>query len=346
MEKYKVLLSLIHPEKLANSRKLKLIENLSEDRNTGYLTFETNLSETEIKRKLGLPSKDIIVKVKEIKAEEKSETMDNQNQRVKIDIPVISKHGNFENLKVYTNDLLTFKEICSDWKDKEIIFATLSKSNMTHLRMSMSTEQQNDLEKYIEFMMKNFGISQNRVWSELREIKQRADESPMSFWYRLINLYYQARDMAPPTEITDNSQKLEIRNLYLNGILSEELKRVIFTKNIDFEKLAQETQNIYQALNDLKGVQKTLDVMSIRGRSSFRSNWRNPDYTGRSQSRSKSRERSQDRRVCYRCGRQGHIRQQCHASAKTVRRYKLFLQKHDSRSRSQSRDRQVTFQDQ
>ena len=176
----------------------------------------------------------------------------------------------------------------------------------------------------------------------------KINESPLAFWHRLLNLYYQARNMTPPSVIDDESQKLEIKNLYLNGICSEELKRIIFTKNIDFDKLAQETQNIYQALNDLTGVQKTLDVMSLstRGRSSFkgRSNSRyHPDY--RSQSRSKSRERSQDRRVCYRCGRQGHIRQQCRASSKTVRKYKQFLERHNE-SRSQSRERRsVTFDD-
>ena len=344
MERYQTKFSLLDPSKFAKSVREKTIENWSEDKSTGILTFQSKLSETELKRLLGLPSKDVLVKAIDIKTEEKSVNMD-ENQRIKIDVPILATTDNYESLKIFAYDLRTYKEI-TGWQDKEIIFATLSKSKMTHLRMSMSTEEQNDLEKFIGFLMKNFGISQNRVWTELREIKQREGESPMSYWYRLINLYYQARDMAPPTEITDNSQKLEIRNLYLNGILSEELKRIIFTKNIDFEKLAQETQNVYQALNDLKGVSKNFEIMSLesRGRSSFSSKWKNhPDY--RSQSRSKSRERSQDRRVCYRCGRQGHIRQQCHASAKTVRKYKQFLSRHNE-SRSQSRERRsVTFDD-
>ena len=336
MERYKTSLSLLDPSKFAKSVKEKIIENWSEDKKTGILTFESKLSETELKRLLGLPSKDVLVKFRALKTE--SVNMD-ENKRIKIDVPILEKTDNYESLKIFAYDLRTYKEI-TGWQDKEIIFATLSKSKMTHLRMSMSTEEQNDLEKFIGFLMKNFGISQNRVWTELREIKQREGESPMSYWYRLINLYYQARDMAPPTEITDNSQKLEIRNLYLNGILSEELKRIIFTKNIDFEKLAQETQNIYQALNDLKGVQsvqKTLDVMSIssRGRSPF---------INRSSSRERSK--SRERRNCYRCGRLGHIRAQCKASNKTIRRYKAFLERQGSRSRSQSRERQVTFQDQ
>ena len=64
----------------------------------------------------------------------------------------------------------------------------------------------------------------------------------------------------------------------------------------------------------------------------------------RNHSRSKSGERSSSERRCYRCGRRGHIRSQCHASRKTVNRYKKFLEDQGSRSRSQSRERRVTFE--
>ena len=114
------------------------------------------------------------------------------------------------------------------------------------------------------------------------------------------------------------------------------------TRELNFGELAKEVNKIYTALNDLK-LRKSLEVMSIstRGRSPYRqNNWRNGSDTGsRSQSRSKSRER----RVCYRCGRQGHIKKQCRASAKTVKNYKKFLQRHNE-SRSQSRERRsVSF---
>ena len=357
---YRAFLLSIDPQKRANCVKKALITDCVEDTQNNLFSFKSEFSHRELKLKLGIVNESDLVEITgnqtekveetkaiDVKTEEKSVTMDNQN-RVKIDIPVIDKPENYESLKVYTNDLLTFKEIC-DWSDREIIFASLSKSKLTHLRMSMSKTEQEDLDSFVKFLMKNFGVSENRVWTELREFRQKSDESPLALWYRLINLYYQARGISVPEPIQDSSQQKEITNLYQNALRDEELKRIVFTKTIEFTDLPIEVAKIASALTDLKGVSKSLDVMSIdsRGRSSLRSKWSNhSDY--RSRSRSKSRERSQDRRSCFRCGRRGHLRHQCHASSKTIRRYKKFLASHrESRSPSHERpsDRKVTFED-
>ena len=264
MERYQTSFSLVGPSKFAKSVREKTIENWSEDKSTGILTFQSKLSETELKRLLGLPSKDVLVKAIDIKTEEKSVNMD-ENQRIKIDVPILAKTDNYESLKIFAYDLRTYKEI-TGWQDKEIIFATLSKSKMTHLRMSMSTEEQNNLEKFIGFLMKNFGISENRVWTELREFRQKSDESPLALWYRLINLYFQARGISVPESIQDSSQQKEITNLYQNALRDEELKRIVFTKTIEFNDLPIEVAKIASALTDLKGVSRSLNVMSIDSR--------------------------------------------------------------------------------
>ena len=90
MERYQTSLSLLDPSKFAKSVKEKIIENWSEDKKTGILTFESKLSETELKRLLGLPSKDVLVKVRALKTE--SVNMD-ENKRIKIDVPILEKNG-------------------------------------------------------------------------------------------------------------------------------------------------------------------------------------------------------------------------------------------------------------
>ena len=366
----------LDPSRYGKLVKKGFITELKQDLDNGISYIESAYSKRELKVKLGLAYEEDIVEYSEIgnpvdskKVENTKESesvkspevdsisdskpegksMENQYKRLKIDIPKFDlKTGSYEKLVVYTRDLQTFKEICADWSDKEIIFSSLSKSDMTHLRMSMSKDQQEDLDLFIKFLMKNFGISENRKWDELRNIKQRADESPLAFWHRLLNLYFQARGISQPSSITDVSQQKEIQNLFMNGLNDEKLRLHVCTRDFQFNNLAEEVNKVYTALKEIKRVSESLNILSIqssRGRSPFRT-----DYRNRSDSRSKSRENyspeRHERRTCFRCGRRGHLRSQCHASAKTVRRYKNFLQQHGSRSqsRSKSRERHVTFE--
>ena len=48
------------------------------------------------------------------------------------------------------------------WSDKEIIFASLRRSELRELRMYMITEQQSDLQKFIEFLYSNSGIPESQ----------------------------------------------------------------------------------------------------------------------------------------------------------------------------------------
>ena len=320
------------PTKLGKAVSEGIVSELQEDKRAGLSYFEISNSKTELKKKLGLAyDADII----EIKVEN---NMGDPIRKIKIDVPILKNAENYERLKVYVNDLKTFKEIMK-WSDAEIIFGSLTRSELTELRMCMSDEQQTDLQKFISFLYSNYGISESKIWTELREIRQKNHESPLAFWHRLVNLYYQARGSSKPAAITDVSQQKEIQNLYLNGLLDENLRLHVLTREIAFDQLASEVNKVHTVLNELKSVKNGMEVMHIssRGRSPFRGT----DYRNRSNSR--SRERSSSERRCFKCGRVGHIRAQCQASRKTINRYKKFLEDQGSRSRSQSRERKVTF---
>ena len=64
-------------------------------------------------------------------------------------------------------------------------------------------KEKRDLNECISFLLKTFDISENVMWKEVRQISQRTDESPLAFWFRLINLYYTAHQTDPSNQITD-----------------------------------------------------------------------------------------------------------------------------------------------
>ena len=333
IKKFGLITRASDPTKLGKAVREGIVTELQEDKRAGLSYFESTYTKTELKKKLGvIYDSDIL----EIKVEN---NMADPIRKIKIDVPIL-RPQNYERLKIYVNDIKTFKEIMK-WSDEEIIFASLTRSDLTELRMCMSDEQQTDLQKFISFLYSNYGISESKIWTELREIKQKNHESPLAFWHRLINLYYQARGSSKPAAITEISQQKEIQNLYLNGLLDDNLRLHVLTREIQFDQLASEVNKVHTVLNELKSVKNGMEVMHIssRGRSPHRSR---SDF--RNRSNSKSSERSSSERRCFRCGRKGHIRSQCHASRKTVNRYKKFLEDQGSRSRSQSRERRVTFE--
>ena len=204
MPKFGVVTRAVDPSKVGKALRDGFISEFSEDKRTGLSYFISQLTKDVLKLKIGITYDTDLI---EIKTEDKSENMENYNVKIKIDVPVF-KPGSFEKMKVYISDLKTFKEIMK-WSDKEIIFASLSRSELTELRMYMSTEQQSDLEKFIEFLYSNYGISESQIWNQLREIKMKNNESPLAFWHRLLNLYFQARGISQPSSITDTCQQKE-----------------------------------------------------------------------------------------------------------------------------------------
>ena len=249
------------PTKIGKAVKEGIVSELQEDKRAGLSYFESSNSKSELKRLLGLVyDADII----EIKTENMAE-----NRKIKIDIPILQTTS-YEKLRTYCEDMKTYKELMSDWEDKEIIFSSLCKSQMTHLRQSMTSREKEDLNEFISFLLKTFGISENVIWKELRQISNRTDESPLAFWFRLINLYFTARNIEPPNEITDKVTQREIQNIFLSGLKNNELKKMVMVKNIDFQNLAIETNNISMNLNDLNEVKNALEDMHVRGRSPFR----------------------------------------------------------------------------
>ena len=85
------------PIKLAKIVEEKYLTNLIEDKDTGIITFQSDFDFKKLKTCLGLPSVDVISEV--IKTEEKAANMGDNQNKLKIDIPIL-RPGNYEKLKV------------------------------------------------------------------------------------------------------------------------------------------------------------------------------------------------------------------------------------------------------
>ena len=163
MKKYHTSLKCVDPTKFGKSISKNYISNVSEDKNTGIITFESKFDGKSLKTLLGLPTLDLLIESDII--EIKVENMGDPIRKIKIDVPILKNAENYERLKVYVNDLKTFKEIMK-WSDAEIIFGSLTRSELTELRMCMFDElkqiYRNQYHFYIQIMAsrnRKYGLS-------------------------------------------------------------------------------------------------------------------------------------------------------------------------------------------
>ena len=301
-----------------------------------------------------------------------SASMSNEKGKQKFRLEVPEIHGTeYEDIQNFAKDIKTFKKLTKGaWSEEEIIFSTLVKSKKTALTLSMTTDEETKIEKFIEFLYSNYGHSPQLMWKKLRNIKQNNEENVLQFFNRVVKLFYSCRKSEVPSTISDEAHQQEIRNIFISGLNNIELRKQLNMNEVainftDLGKTAQSYSNGLKSAEEITNALKVLNIEASAMRNDYnnsnrdflyrsRSRERDDRYNDRSNSKDRferdiSRGRSPSRdcgdrredRVCFRCGQVGHIIKYCRASSRTVSQYEREFERSQScdRNRSYSRDR-------
>ena len=223
---------------------------------------------------------------------------DKGKQKFRLEVPEI-QGTEYEDIQNFAKDIKTFKKLMKgEWSEEEIIFSTLVKSKKTALTLSMTTEEETKIEKFIEFLYSNYGHSPQLMWKKLRSIKQNNEENVLQFFNRVVKLFYSCRKSEVPSTISDEAHQQEIRNIFISGLNNIELRKQLNMNEvtIKFEDLGKTAQSYSNGLKSAEEITNALKVLNIETgvmRNDYNNS--NRDFSYRSRSRERGRFRSRDR---------------------------------------------------
>ena len=157
--------------------------------------------------------------------------------KMEMEIPTLTDVS-FQGIETYLDTLKRAKEY-ANMKDKDIIFYSLLKSKRTGLFNDMSLGDDENLEKFGQFLRMIHGCDKEYLLAKFNNANQDEGENGLRFFNRLVKLYYKLRDMDVPDKIEDKIQKLEMTQAFLKGLRNREVSKILARnrKQIDFENL-------------------------------------------------------------------------------------------------------------
>ena len=241
----------------------------------------------------------------------------NKSDRISV-MEYIRSLKNFFNLGIMTNE-------------KQLIFSSLSKSNLLSIYEELSSTEKDSLGEFCKYLQKTYGGSANQIRQELFDTKQAARETYNSFFRRIIGMYQRSRneDESPDiANITDKAQISDITYHFLNGLRSPRVKMLLQTNanSIKFADLGSQAQDYAEIVEDDKI--PNMNVVDTTNN--------NGDLTSTVDCLVNAMMRMQ--RNCWTCGYPGHTSYECRASPKT-RALNNKARRRSEERRSRSRDR-------
>ena len=238
-------------------------------------------------------------------------------------IPTWDGRTDSESIKRVTLSLEKAKSLLAgNMTDEALVFAFLSNNNKMEIYQGLSLDAAKSVEKFNEYLLKNFGSTGLRKVADLQSIKQNKDENEAVFFNRVLRAVHDTLSKAVPdkAENVDAAEKLLIKHYFIEGLKSNRVKEHIRTEYSTgkFEELPMKARDFAWAVQVKEPRQEEVaQVVSFRGRDKTDVVCYNCNERGhiakycRSES-SRGRNGDKFRNItCHNCGYKGHIAANC-----------------------------------
>jgi len=176
---------------------------------------------------------------------------------------------------------------------------------------------------------------------ELNNMKQTASESYLSFFRRVISVYYRARGTFQIPEIdkiSDSHEQSDIKYHFLQGLRNKQVRKLCKTNAsaIEFKELGRQSQ-IYSHTEEEDETASVNMMSSKKMETEARLNEELINFMRNMTVKNQRKPFDKSRIKCFRCGYFGHFADECEASERTLRARNKSVER--NRNRSQSRER-------
>jgi len=168
-------------------------------------------------------------------------------------------------LRIFIDKIKNVKSLKLFAEDKNLIYASLAKSNKEHLYNSLTEDQKTKYDHFIKYLNATFGKTLNGQRQNFHNIRQKVGELETSFIKRVESEYFACKGVEVPngTDYKDY-YKSDIRFQFLTGLLNPQVKRQILLHgdDIEFKNLGIRARNYAVNVKDLENEVYSINVIS------------------------------------------------------------------------------------
>ena len=142
--------------------------------------------------------------------------------------------------KTFVNDMRRFFSASEDTNQAMLINQALTRSKRKYIFNELPEGAKTDVEKFCDHIMITYGPNEIENFMIWKNIKQRENESIRSFYFRVINQFYEVKQkeqlsLAALDQDANKADKFELAQAFIDGLRNSRVRSTLKSRMLDMK---------------------------------------------------------------------------------------------------------------